>query len=42
MKVVARLYYAQVPSSVGEFLELPESEYAPIIMNAASAAVEVW
>ena len=38
----AALYYAQVPSSVGAFLELPEDEYAPILMNeAAVVKVEV-
>lgn len=42
MKIAAKLYYAQVPSSVGEFLGLPKFEYAPIIMNAASVKVDVW
>jgi hypothetical protein len=37
----AELFYAQVPSSVGEFLELPASEYAPIPVNTAMLELEV-
>ena len=33
--IEARLYYSQVPSSVGEFFELPADEYKPILVNQA-------
>lgn len=39
--VQARLFYSQVPSSVGEFMGLPQSEYAPILVNEAAVAVNV-
>ncbi len=41
MKITANLYYSQIPSSVGEFFKLPESEYAPLLVNSAEAEVEV-
>ncbi len=37
----AELFYGEVPSSVGEYLGLPEGEYAPIPVNAATVRIEV-
>ncbi len=41
VKITAMLYYSLVPSSVGEFLELMPSEYAPVKVNAATFDIEV-
>ena len=41
LTIVARLYYSQVPSSVGEFMKLPADEYAPILVNEASLSLTV-
>lgn len=41
VKITATLYYSLVPSSVGEFLELMPSEYAPIKVNTATLDIEV-
>lgn len=41
LTVKASLYYSQVPGSIGEFFNLPESEYAPILVNSAEVQVEV-
>ncbi len=41
VKIVARLYYSLVPSSVGKFLRLPESEYSPILVNEDVVEVRV-
>ena len=39
--IKASLFYSQVPSSVGEFLELPAGEYAPILVNTTTLTLEV-
>jgi len=39
--IKASLFYSQVPSSVGEFLELPAYEYAPILVNTMILRLEV-
>ena len=39
--IKASLFYSQVPSSVGEFLELPADEYAPIPVNTTTLILEV-
>ena len=39
--IKANLFYSQVPSSVGEFLELPADEYAPILVNTMILRLEV-
>ncbi len=39
IRIEAKLYYALVPSSVGKFLELPETEYEPVLVNSASAVL---
>jgi hypothetical protein len=41
MTLSAELYYSQIPSSVGKFFNLPESEYAPILVNRATLTVDV-
>ena len=41
LTIKANLFYAQVPSSVGKFLGLPEEEYRPMLVNSASAVVTV-
>ncbi|MBW1719720.1 MAG: hypothetical protein JRJ43_09185 [Deltaproteobacteria bacterium] len=41
LTVKASLFYSQVPSSVGEFLELPAGEYAPILVNTTTLILEV-
>ena len=41
LTVKANLFYSEVPSSVGEFFTLPESEYAPILVNSAEVQVKV-
>ena len=41
LRIRARLLYAQVPSSVGEFMKLPPEEYAPMLVNEAVIAVQV-
>ncbi|MGB9712688.1 MAG: multiheme c-type cytochrome [Dissulfurimicrobium sp.] len=33
LTIEARLYYSEVPSSVGDFFKLPKEEYAPILVN---------
>jgi hypothetical protein len=32
-RITARLYYSQVPSSVGRFMKLPAFEYTPLLVN---------
>ncbi len=39
--IEAKLYYSQIPSSVGEFFKLPKDEYAPILVNKASMTIMV-
>lgn len=39
--VVAKLFYSQIPSSVGEFFKLPAEEYAPILVNECRVVVDV-
>ena len=41
LTINANLFYAQVPSSVGKFFKLPESEYRPILVNTAKMVIEV-
>jgi len=41
LTVEARLYYSQIPSSVGEFFKLEKSEYAPILVNSNRLRFEV-
>ncbi len=41
LRIKARLFYSQIPSSVGKFLKLPEHEYAPILVNKAEAVITV-
>ena len=37
----AQLFYSQVPSSVGEYMELDAGEYAPLKVNEATLTVEI-
>ncbi len=39
--IKANLFYSQVPSSVGEFLELPADEYAPILVNTTTLILDI-
>jgi nitrate/TMAO reductase-like tetraheme cytochrome c subunit len=39
LKIEAKLWYSQVPTSVGEFLKLPAEEYAPILVNATDISL---
>ena len=39
--VVATLYYSLVPSSLGEFLELPAYSYEPRVVNSATMVLSV-
>lgn len=39
--LAADLYYSEIPSSVGEFFKLPESEYAPMLVNSAEVIIDV-
>ena len=39
--IKANLFFSQVPSSVGKFLELPAGEYAPILVNTTTLMLEV-
>ncbi len=39
--IQAKLYYSLVPSSVGKFLKLPESEYRPVLVNEATYTLSV-
>jgi hypothetical protein len=39
--IKASLFYSQVPSSVGEFLELPADEYVPILVNTTTLILDV-
>ncbi len=41
LTIKANLYYSQIPSSVGEFFKLPESEYAPILVNSTEINLNV-
>ncbi len=41
LKLTAKLYYSQIPSSVGEFFKLPKGEYAPMLVNSAEVMVDV-
>ncbi len=41
VKIVASLYYSLVPSSVGRFLKLPRSEYAPRLVNRSEVKIKV-
>jgi hypothetical protein len=39
--IKAKLYYAQIPSSVGKFFKLPEEEYKPLLVNEAEMTINV-
>ncbi len=41
LTITANLYYSQIPSSVGKFFKLPESEYKPLLVDSAEMAIEV-
>ncbi len=41
LTIRANLFYAQVPSSVGKFFKLPESEYMPLLVNSAEMTLNV-
>jgi len=41
VEIEARLFYSQVPSSVGEYLGMPAGEYAPLLVNAAGITLLV-
>ena len=41
IRVEAKLYYSLVPSSVGRFLKLPETEYKPVLVNSSSTTIEL-
>ena len=41
LKVNATLYYSLVPSSVGRFLKLPDSEYRPKEVNSATITLKI-
>ncbi len=41
LTINANLYYAEVPSSVGKFFKLPESEYRPMLVNSARLTLSI-
>ena len=41
MTIEAQLFYSQVPSSVGEYMGLPATEYAPIKVNEATLTIDI-
>ncbi len=41
LTIKANLFYAEVPSSIGEFFKLPKTEYGPILVNSARLTVNV-
>jgi hypothetical protein len=41
LTISANLFYSEIPSSVGKFFKLPESEYRPIPVNKAEMVIEV-
>ena len=41
LTVEAKLYYAQIPSAVGEFFKLEKREYAPLLVNGAELRFDV-
>jgi len=41
MTIEAKLFYSQVPSSVGEYMGLPATEYAPIKVNEATLTIDI-
>ncbi len=41
MKIEAKLFYSQVPSSVGEYMGLDADEYAAIKVNEASLSIDI-
>lgn len=41
LKIKANLLYSQIPSSLGEFFELPESEYQAMLVNTSSLTINV-
>ncbi len=41
VKIVANLFYSQIPSSIGEFFKLPKDEYRPILVNSSTLELEV-
>ncbi len=41
LTIKANLFYAQVPSSVGKFFELPEEEYRPMLVNSAQMTLNI-
>ncbi len=41
LTIKANLFFSQVPDSVGKYLGLPEEEYRPLLVNTASAVIEV-
>ena len=41
LTIKANLFYAQIPSSVGKFFDLPESEYRPLLVNSAEMVINI-
>ena len=41
LTIRANLFYAQVPSSIGKFFKLPESEYMPMLVNSAEMTLNI-
>ena len=41
LTIKANLYYSQIPSSVGKFFELPETEYRPLLVDSAEMVLDV-
>ncbi|BAT71636.1 conserved hypothetical protein [Thermosulfidibacter takaii ABI70S6] len=39
--IEAKMYYSLVPSSVGKFLKLPETEYRPVLVNEARYTINL-
>ncbi len=41
VKIIAKLYYSQIPSSIGKFFKLPKSEYAPLLVNKSELVLTI-
>ncbi len=41
LEVAATLYYRPLPASIGEFFELPEADYAPVVVAAQQQLMDI-
>jgi nitrate/TMAO reductase-like tetraheme cytochrome c subunit len=41
LRIVSKLFYSEIPSSIGKFFKLPETEYAPILVNQSEVTIMV-